>query len=82
MTDPNMRELLELARHLDGEFGLTVIPHFTADQMHAYLAAERARVEREVMPIIDRALPASLPEMAQLVDWRRTILRAIRGESS
>ena len=43
---------------------------YTADQMHAYLATERARIEREVMPLVAWSADSE----------REAILRAIRGE--
>lgn len=49
---------------------------YTADEMHAYLATERARIEREVMPLLQNL------SRQPLLHEIEAILRAIRGESS
>jgi hypothetical protein len=45
---------------------------YTADQMHAYLATERQRIEREVMPFL-----LGIEHVRA-----EAILRAIRGENT
>jgi hypothetical protein len=51
---------------------------FTESKLHAYLATERARIEREVMPTLNSLIP--LLRFSEAGRVHDEILRAIRGE--